>query len=56
MNYKRRTVLDLEEATGRRIVFRAEPSYPIDMVHYRFLTADGQDAKVAIPAGLGVKT
>ncbi len=30
-------------------------SYPIDVVHYRFLTGDGQEARVAIPAGLGVK-
>jgi ribonuclease E len=55
VNYKRREVLDLEEAVGKTIVFKAEPSYPIDVVHYRFLTADGQEARVVIPAGLGVK-
>ena len=54
VNYKRRGILDLEEASGRSIVFKAEPSYPVDAVHYRFLTADGQVAKVAVPAGLGV--
>ena len=56
VNYKRRAILDLEEAVGKRIVCKPEPSYPVDMVHYRFLTADGQQARVAIPAGLGVKT
>ena len=55
VNYKRRSVLDLEEDVGKRCVFKAEPSYPVDMVHYRFLTADGQEAKVNIPAGLGVR-
>ncbi|MEO0480698.1 MAG: Rne/Rng family ribonuclease [Planctomycetota bacterium] len=54
-NHKRRAVLELEEATGKSIVFRAEPSYPVEAVHYRFLTGDGQEARVAIPAGLGVK-
>ena len=55
VNYKRRAILDLEEAVGKTVVFRAEPSYPVDVVHYRFLTADGQETRVAIPAGLGVK-
>ncbi|MGE0142946.1 MAG: Rne/Rng family ribonuclease [Planctomycetota bacterium] len=55
VNYKRRQLLDLEEAIGKTVVIRGEPSYPVDMVHYRFLTADGQEARVAIPAGLGVK-
>ncbi|MFO1051378.1 MAG: Rne/Rng family ribonuclease [Planctomycetota bacterium] len=55
VNYKRRPLLDLEEAIGKTVVVRGEPSYPVDMVHYRFLTADGQEARVAIPAGLGVK-
>jgi ribonuclease E len=54
-NYKRRSVLDLEEAVGKAVVFRPELSYPIDVVHYRFLTGDGQEARIAIPAGLGVK-
>ena len=54
-NYKRRSILDLEEAVGKTVVFRAEPSYPVDVVHYRFLTGDGQETRVAIPAGLGVK-
>jgi ribonuclease G len=54
-NYKRRPILDLEEAVGKTVVLRPEPSYPIDVVHYRFLTGDGQEARVAIPAGLGVK-
>ncbi|MEZ5963382.1 MAG: Rne/Rng family ribonuclease [Planctomycetota bacterium] len=55
VNYKRRPILDLEEAVGKKVVFRAEPSYPVDAVHYRFLTADRQEAKVAVPAGLGVR-
>jgi ribonuclease E len=55
VNYKRRSVLDLEEAAGKTLVFRGEPSYPTDMVHYRFVTGDGQEARIAIPAGLGVK-
>ncbi len=54
-NYKRRAVLELEDAVGKSIVFKPEPSYPIDVVHYRFLTGDGQEARIAIPAGLGVK-
>ena len=55
VNYKRRATLELEDAVGKSIVFRPEPSYPIDVVHYRFLTGDGQEARIAIPAGLGVK-
>jgi ribonuclease E len=55
VNYKRRPVLDLEEAVGKSVVFKAETSYPVDVVHYRFMTGDGQEARVAIPAGLGVK-
>ncbi len=55
VNYKRRSILDLEEAIGKQVVFKAEPSYPVDHVHYRFLTADGREVKVAVPAGLGVK-
>ncbi|MFK7741933.1 MAG: Rne/Rng family ribonuclease [Planctomycetota bacterium] len=55
VNYKRRAVLDLEDAVGKTILFRPEQSYPIDVVHYRFLTGDGQEARIAIPAGLGVK-
>lgn len=55
VNYKRRSTLELEDAVGKSILFRPEPSYPIDVVHYRFLTGDGQEARVAIPAGLGVK-
>ncbi|MBL9077116.1 MAG: Rne/Rng family ribonuclease [Planctomycetes bacterium] len=55
VNYKRRATLELEDAVGKSIAFRPEPSYPIDVVHYRFLTGDGQEARIAIPAGLGVK-
>lgn len=55
VNYKRRAVLELEDAVGKSIVFRPEVSYPIDVVHYRFLMGDGQEARIAIPAGLGVK-
>ena len=55
VNYKRRAVLETEDAVGKSIVFRPEQSYPIDVVHYRFLTGDGQEARIAIPAGLGVK-
>ena len=40
---------------GKSVVFRPGPSYPIDVVHYRFLTGDGQEARIAIPAGLGVR-
>lgn len=54
-NHKRRAILDLEDAVGKTVMFRPEPTYPIDVVHYRFLTGDGQPARVAIPAGLGVK-
>ncbi len=54
-NYKRRALLDLEEAAGKRIAVKSEPAYPVDMVHYRFLTADGQEARVPVPAGLGVR-
>jgi Ribonuclease G/E len=55
VNYKRRGILELEDAVGKTIAFRPEQSYPIDVVHYRFLTGDGQEARIAIPAGLGVK-
>jgi ribonuclease E len=55
VNYKRRSTLELEDAVGKTIVFKPENSYPIDVVHYRFLTGDGQEARIAIPAGLGVK-
>ncbi|MFM1874110.1 MAG: hypothetical protein RL398_3532 [Planctomycetota bacterium] len=55
VNYKRRATLELEDAVGKAVVFRPEVSYPIDVVHYRFMTGDGQEARVAIPAGLGVK-
>ncbi|MGC6486471.1 MAG: Rne/Rng family ribonuclease [Planctomycetota bacterium] len=55
VNYKRRAVLELEDAVGKTVLFRPEQSYPIDVVHYRFLTGDGQEARIAIPAGLGVK-
>jgi ribonuclease E len=55
VNYKRRGILELEDAVGKTVLFRPEPSYPIDVVHYRFLTGDGQEARIAIPAGLGVK-
>ena len=54
-NYKRRPILDLEDAVGKTVMFRPEVTYPIDVVHYRFLTGDGQQARIAIPAGLGVK-
>jgi len=54
VNHKRRAILDLEEAMGKSIVVRGEPTYPVDVVHFRFLTADGQEARVAVPAGLGV--
>ncbi|MCA8966557.1 MAG: Rne/Rng family ribonuclease, partial [Planctomycetes bacterium] len=55
VNYKRRSTLELEDAVGKTVLFRPEVSYPIDVVHYRFLTGDGQEARIAIPAGLGVK-
>ena len=54
VNYKRRAVLELEDAVGKSVLFRPEQSYPIDVVHYRFLAGDGQEARIAIPAGLGV--
>ena len=49
------SLIELEDAVGKSITFRPEVSYPIDVVHYRFLTGDGQEARIAIPAGLGVK-
>ena len=55
VNYKRRPILDMEEVVGKHVVFRAEPTYPVDAVHYRFLTGDRQEAKVAVPPGLGVR-
>jgi ribonuclease E len=55
VNRKRRELLDLEERYGRTIVLKGEPTYPIDVVHYRFLAPGGVEVKVAIPAGLGVK-
>lgn len=55
VNYKRRGILELEDAVGKTVLFRPEASYPIDVVHYRFLTGDGQEARINIPAGLGVK-
>ena len=55
VNYKRRAVLEVEDAVCKSIVFRPEASYPIDVVHYRFLTGDGNESRIAIPAGLGVK-
>ncbi|MCR9248042.1 MAG: Rne/Rng family ribonuclease [bacterium] len=54
VNHKRRGILELEDAVGKSIAFKPEQSYPIDVVHYRFMTGDGQEARVAIPAGLGV--
>ncbi|MHC4077668.1 MAG: Rne/Rng family ribonuclease, partial [Planctomycetota bacterium] len=54
VNHKRRAILDLEEAVGKSIVVKGEPSYPVDVVHFRFLTADNQEARVAVPPGLGV--
>ena len=55
VNTKRRALIDLEESVGKSVVFKAEPTYPVDHVHYRFMTGDGQEARIAIPAGLGVK-
>ena len=55
VNHKRRATVEVEDAVGKSISFKPEPSYPIDVVHYRFMTGDGQEARVAIPAGLGVK-
>ena len=54
VNHKRRAILDLEETVGKSVVVRGEPSYPVDVVHFRFVTADGQEARVAVPPGLGV--
>ena len=55
VNYKRRQILDVEESAGKSIVFKPELTYPVEVVHYRFMTADGQEARIAIPAGLGVR-
>ncbi|MCA8975654.1 MAG: Rne/Rng family ribonuclease, partial [Planctomycetes bacterium] len=55
VNHKRRATVELEDAVGKSVAFRPEQSYPIDVVHYRFMTGDGQQARIAIPAGLGVK-
>jgi hypothetical protein len=54
-NRKRRDLVELEEGHGRAILVRGEAAYPVDMVHYRFLNEAGQEVKVPIPAGLGVK-
>lgn len=53
-NHKRRDIVDLEDHYHRLIVTKAEPTYPVDVVHYRFLSEDGKESKVNIPAGLGV--
>lgn len=55
VNYKRREILDLEEQVGKRVMFKPEVSYPVDMVHYRFMAADHREVRVNIPAGLGIK-
>ncbi len=53
-NRKRRSLVETEDHCQRSILTRAEPSYPVDVVHYRFLDQRGQEVKVNIPAGLGV--
>ncbi len=53
-NSKRRSLIQIETDFGREIVTKPEPSYPVDVVHYRFLDAAGKEVKVNIPAGLGV--
>ena len=53
-NRKRRSLVETEDHCQRAILTRAEPSYPVDVVHYRFLDQRGQEVKVNIPAGLGV--
>ncbi|HMQ23557.1 MAG TPA: ribonuclease E/G, partial [Planctomycetota bacterium] len=54
-NRKRRDLIELEELCNRFVLLRSEPSYPVDVVHYRFLDSEGRETKVNIPAGLGVK-
>ena len=53
-NQKRRDIIQLEDAFQREVLMRSEASYPVDAVHYRFLQPDGKEARVNIPAGLGV--
>jgi ribonuclease E len=53
-NRKRRSLVETEDHCQRSILTRAESSYPVDVVHYRFLDQRGQEVKVNIPAGLGV--
>ncbi|HHI80013.1 MAG TPA: Rne/Rng family ribonuclease, partial [Planctomycetes bacterium] len=53
-NRKRRSLVETEDQCNRSILTRAESSYPVDVVHYRFLDERGQEVKVNIPAGLGV--
>lgn len=55
VDYERRAVLEPEDAVGKTIVFRPGSSYPIDVVPYRCLTGDGQEARIASTADLGVK-
>ena len=53
-NRKRRAVSSIEDVFGRELRIKAEPSYPVDVVHYRFVDQLGREAKVHVPPGLGV--
>ena len=53
-NFKRRDLSAIEDVFSREVQIKAEPSYPVDVVHYRFVDSVGREAKVHVPPGLGV--
>ena len=55
-NRKRRTIVEIEDQHGIEISLQPETSYPVEVVHYRFLDEDAKEVRVNIPAGLGVHT
>jgi ribonuclease E len=55
-NRKRRTLVEIEDRYDITISLRPETSYPVEVVHYRFLDEAGKEVRVNIPAGLGVHT
>ncbi|MFQ5506394.1 MAG: ribonuclease E/G [Planctomycetota bacterium] len=55
-NRKRNSLAEVEELFSREVHTIAEPSYPIDVVHYRFLDLGGKEKRIHIPPGLGVRT
>ncbi|PIE24376.1 MAG: ribonuclease E [Planctomycetota bacterium] len=53
-NRKRRTLVEIEDQHGIEISLQPELSYPVEVVHYRFLDEEAKEVRVSIPAGLGV--